>query len=415
MPAAGFLLNRKETPPDIRTGSFQAWAWPGVWIAVFLLALVLDQVLPNSLRLPSGYTVFQLLMYLALVVAGVEFLASLTRYFLRKQDKPPGEAVMLTRLYHLLTGMAVLFITALGFGKGAAFASFFTLFGGMLLGWSLQAPVSGLAAWILILLKRPFRPSDRIQFPALDLTGDVQDIGAMYITLNQVGGSIASEEAVGRRILFPNAMLFQQVVINYTVVPDAPYMLDEVVIRITYDSSWEQAEKILLNAAWEVTRDIIEATGEHPYIRSELYDYGVYLRLRYQTRVKDRAETAYEIEKKVFEEIQRDPTVDIAIPYVYSYRAVMDGRAEIVGDRDMDDVKEIQMSQIHTDSQYADDQDISQLARSIEAHGLFQPVVVIKDLQDDRYNLLSGHLRFAACKKLGWKKIPALIREDVAD
>jgi ParB family chromosome partitioning protein len=93
----------------------------------------------------------------------------------------------------------------------------------------------------------------------------------------------------------------------------------------------------------------------------------------------------------------------------------MDGRAEIVGDRDMDDVKEIQMSQIHTDSQYADDQDISQLARSIEAHGLFQPVVVIKDLQDDSYNLLSGHLRFAACKKLGWKKIPALIREDVAD
>jgi small-conductance mechanosensitive channel len=282
----------------------------------------------------------------------------------------------------------------------------------MLLGWSLQAPVSGFAAWILILLKRPFRPSDRIQFPSLDLTGDVQDIGAMYITLNQVGGSIASEEAVGRRILLPNAMLFQQVVINYTVIHDAPFMLDEVVVRITYDSSWSQAEKILLSAAWEVTQDIIEATGEHPYIRSELYDYGVYLRLRYQTRAKDRAETAYKIEKKVFEEIQRDATVDIAIPYVYSYRAVMNGRPDIIGDRDMDDVKEIQMSQIETDSSYSDSEDISQLARSIEAHGLFQPVVVIKNLQNNRYALLSGHLRFAACKKLGWKTIPAIIREE---
>jgi hypothetical protein len=240
----------------------------------------------------------------------------------------------------------------------------------------------------------------------------------MYITLNQVGGSIASEEAVGRSILLPNAMLFQQVIINYTAMPDAPYMLDEVIIRITYDSNWARAEKILLNIAWEVTREIIETTGEYPYIRSELYDYGVYLRLRYHTRVQDRAEIAYKIEKRVFEEIQRDPTVDIAIPYVYSYRAVMEGKPDVIdviGDRDMKAIKEIDLSQIYTDDQYADSEDISQLARSIQAHGLLQPVIVIKDLVHNRYNLLGGHLRFAACKKLGWKTIPAIIREDTSD
>ncbi len=117
------------------------------------------------------------------------------------------------------------------------------MFGGMLLGWSLQAPVSGFAAWMLVCVKRPFRPGDRIQFPNLGLTGDVKEIGAMYVVLDQVGGTVGSEEAVGRYILVPNAMLFSQVVINFTVPQEAAYMLDEVVVRITYDSDMQEAER----------------------------------------------------------------------------------------------------------------------------------------------------------------------------
>ena len=71
----------------------------------------------------------------------------------------------------------------------------------------------------------------------------------MYTTLNQVGGSIGSEEAIGRNILIPNAMLFSQVAINYTAKQQAPYFLDEVIIRLTFDSDWDIAEKILLDAA----------------------------------------------------------------------------------------------------------------------------------------------------------------------
>lgn len=41
----------------------------------------------------------------------------------------------------------------------------------------------------------------------------IKDIGTMYLQFNQAGGSIASEEAEGRNILIPNAMLFDEVVI----------------------------------------------------------------------------------------------------------------------------------------------------------------------------------------------------------
>jgi len=94
----------------------------------------------------------------------------------------------------------------------------------------------------------------------------------MYVVLDQVGGAVGSEEAVGRDILVPNAMLFSQVVINYTVKQESSYMLDEVVVRVTYDSDMQKAEAILIEAARKVTGDIIAATKQEPYIRSDMYD-----------------------------------------------------------------------------------------------------------------------------------------------
>jgi len=96
------------------------------------------------------------------------------------------------------------------------------------------------------------------------------------------------------------------------------FILDEVIARVTYDSDWKTAEGILLNAARDITSDIIKETGQQPYIRSDMYDYGVYLRLRYMTLATDRPRIKYEIEKMIFDEFQKNEKVDFAIPYVYS-------------------------------------------------------------------------------------------------
>jgi hypothetical protein len=231
--------------------------------------------------------------------------------------------------------------------------------------------------------------------------------------LNEVGGTIGSEEAVGRSIFIPNAMLFDQVAINYASAHEAPYILDEIVVRITYDSKWDVAERILIDAARQVTKDVIEATGSTPYIRSELYDYGVYMQLRYQTRVVDRAKTSYKITKLIFEEIQRNPLVDIAIPYVYSYRASQQERAR--DDRrgpspeELDqNVREIDVSLIEQ-GPLMDAYDVEQTARSIEMLGLLRPIVLKENPDFSRYEILAGNLRFQACKKLDWKTVPALV------
>ena len=269
--------------------------------------------------------------------------------------------------------------------------------------------MSGFAAWALVSLKRPIRPGDRVQFPSLGLTGDVQEVGLMYTVLNQVGESISSEEAVGRFILLPNAMLFSQVAINYTVRQEAAFMLDEVVVRMTYDSDWDRAEKILLEAASQVTADVIAATGERPYIRSDTYDYGVYLRLRYRTRVATRAETAYEINKRVYNAIKRTPSLDLAIPFVYSYRSGLDRKESGTPD-DRKNMRDLPVDHIRAAGLPLDPRDIEQLAHSIASDGLLQPIVVTRASDEGYYDVVAGHLRFAACVQLGWATIPAIVQ-----
>jgi small-conductance mechanosensitive channel len=307
-----------------------------------ILALLTVIVATAYVVAPVGYVVLSLgtepirtavILVTSVIVAFTVYrlVANVIRRAIFRSQGTEGDVKMIVGLWRII----VVFLTLL-----ALFSLYFELgvigaiisaFGGMFLGWSLQQPVSGFAAWLIVTVKRPFRIGDRIQLPAQALVGDVVDVDPMYTVLNQVGGAVGSEEAVGRHILIPNAMLFGNLIINYTPkaieterVPRldkklaSAYILDEVVIRLTYDSDWNEAERILLTAARHVTSNIIKETGEDPYIRSDMYDYGVWLRLRYMTMAMDRPRIKYEIEKRIFEAFQQNDNVDFAIPYVYS-------------------------------------------------------------------------------------------------
>jgi small-conductance mechanosensitive channel/uncharacterized ParB-like nuclease family protein len=381
------------------------------WTVLAGLCFAADTAVAGMDKLPSGITIARLGGILFGILAIANLFALGNYWLLTYRKRPAVEGVMVGRIYRMVAVFAIIGAVAYGFGKLANFGTLFGMFGGMLLGWSLQAPVSGFAAWVLVSLKRPIRPGDRVQFPSLGLTGDVKEIGPMYTMLDQVGGTVGSEEAVGRFILVPNAMLFSQVVINYTVTQEAAYMLDEQIIRITFDSDWEVAERILLDAATEVTRDIIKATNVAPYIRSDLYDYGVYLRLRYQTDVKERTQIAYEITKRIFKGIQQTRKVDLAIPYVYSYRAGVERKEfENAGkDRDAKQVQEIEIERINPGPRVVDPYDVEQVERSIATQGLLQPIVVVKTPDGKSYDLLAGDIRLEACKRLGWQQISAVV------
>lgn len=196
---------------------------------------------------------------------------------------------------------------------------------GMLLGWSLQAPVTGLAAWLLVISLHPFKIGDRVIIAGT--IGDVRNIGPMYITLEQVGGTVSGEEQSGRAILIPTAVLFGQVITNYRLDfkyraeemenqnIEEGYILDEVPVRITFETNWDKASEILIDCAAQVTSDAITETGKKPFIRSEFLDWGVLVRLRYYVKASERQKVSSDIVEKVFKKFATEKDVQFAYPH----------------------------------------------------------------------------------------------------
>jgi small-conductance mechanosensitive channel len=407
----------KERSTIITTGEvkLKPWVHAGLLVVFAALAATADWMDNHGMPLghiSEGASVAAFLHIVFLAAVGYEAIALAIQFFIRHRGGSPGEVTMLTGFIRVVTVIGILFVLLQATDELKKLGVLFGALAGMLLGFALQAPISGAAAWALVAVKRPFRVGDRVLFPTLNLLGDVLDVGFMYTTLNQVGGSIGSEEAIGRSILIPNAMLFSQVAINYTPKQQAPYFLDEVIIRLTFDSDWDIAEKILLDAARSVSGEIIRQTGTEPYIRSDIYDYGVYMRLRYMTPAWERPRMAHEILKHIFREFQRNPRVDFAIPFVYSYRKSMESGAHAAGPEMVTEVamETIDDPEANVPLRPADPNYIAELADRIKQMGLLQPVLVQR-AANGRYTLVAGRFRLLACQRLGWKAIPAIIKE----
>ena len=57
-----------------------------------------------------------------------------------------------------------------------------------------------------------------------------------------------------------------------------------------------------------------------------------------------------------------------------------------------------------------DDEEMEKLMESIQTYGVLTPAIV-REKEDGRYEMVSGHRRKHACERLGMKTIPAVIKE----
>ena len=86
------------------------------------------------------------------------------------------------------------------------------------------------------------------------------------------------------------------------------------------------------------------------------------------------------------------------------------GTPEVETDR----LREIEIEQIlpnaHQPRKSFDEEGLNELAESIRAHGVVQPIVV-RPLQDGFFQLIAGERRWRASQRAGLTKIPAVVRE----
>jgi small-conductance mechanosensitive channel len=168
----------------------------------------------------------------------------------------------LRRILHLVTGIVIVFI-----GLSIFFANWYTALisvgvVSIIVGLSIQTPMSSFIGWIYILVRRPYRVGDRIKIG--DATGDVIDVSYIDTTLWEFGGSfLSTDHPSGRVIKFPNAKVLDSIVYNYSW-PLFPYVWNEIKFQIAYQSD-------LQFVAQTMERIVDEELGEEMQERVMVY------------------------------------------------------------------------------------------------------------------------------------------------
>jgi small-conductance mechanosensitive channel len=258
--------------------------------------------------------VYGLLSIIVMVVLFKLMTKALRRYTQKRAFREENERAFIRRWqYGYIFVSAAICVTAF---SGEIQALGITMgFIGSIMAWMLSAPIRNMAGWLFLVISRPFKIGDRIIMGGV--TGDIVDINLNFVVLNQVGGTTTGEEKSGRGVYLPTQWLFGHIINNYSMelpsdAAGKKYLLDEIVVRITYDSDWDEAEQILKEIAGKLTAEATAETGEKPYIRAEFFPSGVHMRIRYMVAPTDRQRMWSEIIKQVAERLGKSDRVSYA-------------------------------------------------------------------------------------------------------
>ncbi len=213
------------------------------WFATYLLLLVSCGVLYYlatarviPLSPPQLQVTGRFLRGAALIIVILALSGALSLYAINRIADAPTRFT-LKRIKRLLV-----FILVLVIGISVFFVNWYTGLISLgivsvIIGLSVQTPMTSLIGWIYILVRHPYRVGDRIQID--DATGDVIDVGYIDTTLWEFGGKyISGDHPSGRIIKFPNSKVLNSIVYNYSW-PLFPYIWNEIQFNIAYESDLE--------------------------------------------------------------------------------------------------------------------------------------------------------------------------------
>lgn len=119
----------------------------------------------------------------------------------------------------------------------------------LVLGFALQTPISSFIGWLYIIIRTPYKVGDRIQIS--DFKGDVVEINYLDTTLWEFAGDyLTNDLPSGRLIRFPNTIVLQSEVYNYSW-RKFPYIWNEIPFHIAYESDFNFVETTLRKVAKE--------------------------------------------------------------------------------------------------------------------------------------------------------------------
>ena len=180
---------------------------------------------------------------------GVLIIARFIQGIVAKRSHTRAIQYNMIRLIRLITIIiiAFIFITYLNANWYTAAVSLGLI--SLLLGFALQTPIASLIGWFYIVIRVPYKVGDRIQVS--QFTGDVVEISYFDTTLWEFAGNYMTNDLPsGRLIRFPNSLVFQDEIYNYSW-QKFPYIWNEIPFHVAYQSDLDWVAQTIRTVAKE--------------------------------------------------------------------------------------------------------------------------------------------------------------------
>jgi small-conductance mechanosensitive channel len=265
-------------------------------------------------------------------------LGRIARRLITRTVEDDASRFQMTRVSgYVLGGVSLLVIARLWVQDVSGVATYFGLLSAGI-AIALQDPLTNLAGWLFILVRRPFRVGDRIQVGTN--TGDVVDIRPFRFLMLEIGNWVHADQGTGRLLHVPNGQVFKNTVANYDEA--FGYIWNEIEVTVTFESNWRKA-KAALEEILEAQADKIDAhvrkridDAAHilhikfpkltPVVWVSVVDSGVRLTMRYLCKARARRSSSTQIWEKVLDAFGEMPDVDFSYPTMRYFDHVVEGK-----------------------------------------------------------------------------------------
>jgi len=229
---------------------------------------------------------------------------------------------MLIRNGVLILGAISILAIWLGFGSS------FTVAMGILgagIAFASQEVIGSLAGYLNIVTGNLFRIGDRVRIG--NVIGDVLDISLLRTMVMEIGEWIKADQYTGRIVSIANRAVFSDPVVNYT--QHWPYLWDEVMVPITYDSNWQKAAQIILEHGQEYSSHsqakakaelqkaverypALHETSVEPTLYTVMTDNWIEMTLRYVVDPHKRRAMKGKLHRGLLQQFGEEPDITVA-------------------------------------------------------------------------------------------------------
>lgn len=286
---------------EVLLGAFRRVTFLGTVLVGAYVALVVVELPPRvDAFLSKGLLVLAILvatLFLSRVAVGF-----LDAYLRRLKDLVPPSSLLrnLMRLAIFTIGFLVL-LQSLGISITPALTALGV--GGLAVALALQGPLANLFSGLHIILSKQIRPGDYVKLETGE-EGYVVDISWRNTTIRQLPNNL---------VIVPNSKLASIIVTNYYMPQQEMSVL--VQVGVSYDSDLEKVERVTLEVAREVMREVPGGVPEfEPLLRYHTFadfsiNFTVILRAR---EFVDQYRVRHEFIKRLHRRYQQE---GIEIPF----------------------------------------------------------------------------------------------------